>query len=33
MIVVRGDPLEDIKALESLYMVIHNGSIAVTYEE
>ncbi len=33
IIVVREDPLKDLKALESVYMVIHNGSIAVINEE
>ena len=33
IIVVREDPLKDLKALEAVYMVIHNGSIAVINEE
>ncbi|MFT4145615.1 MAG: amidohydrolase family protein [Mobilitalea sp.] len=33
IIVVKEDPLKDLKALESVYMIIHNGSIAVTYDE
>ncbi len=33
IIVVKEDPLKDLKALESIYMVIHNGSIAVINED